>query len=245
MRWQASRVVGVSAVVCLVACAPGAPKPRPTATDHGAQGQHAIDLAQALDTNQLRVINRNVVKIPDRNGAVRVSEAPGVGLVWIEGTDFRSGTIELEVRGKDIESASFLGIAFHRQDGWWWQREAYEGVYLRPFNFRATDPARRQHAVQYIKKPEFDWSRLRADFPEEFENPVHESVVPTDWVKLRVVVAAGKVQIYVGAVAVSDPANYRTALDVRKLGQLDSGQVGLWVEVGGGDFANLVITPAN
>jgi hypothetical protein len=31
---------------------------------------------------------------------------------------------------------------------------------------------------------------------------------------------------------------------VRKLGQLDGGQVGLWVgNQSGGDFANLVITP--
>jgi len=46
-----------------------------------------------------------------------------------------------------------------------------------------------------------------------------------------------KVQIHVGS------ANEVT-LEVRKLGQLDGGQVGLWVgNVGGGDFANLVITP--
>ena len=33
-------------------------------------------------------------------------------------------------------------------------------------------------------------------------------------------------------------------LGVRKLGQLDGGQVGLWVGVSGGDFANLVVPPA-
>lgn len=36
----------------------------------------------------------------------------------------------------------------------------------------------------------------------------------------------------------------QVALEVRKLGQLDGGQVGLWVgNNSGGDFANLVITP--
>jgi len=59
----------------------------------------------------------------------------------------------------------------------------------------------------------------------------------TDWVKLRVVVEASKVQIYVGPVK-------EVTLGVRKLGQLDGGQVGLWVGNGsGGDFANLVVTP--
>jgi hypothetical protein len=52
-----------------------------------------------------------------------------------------------------------------------------------------------------------------------------------------VVVGSSKVQIYVGS------ANEVT-LEVRKLNQLDGGQVGLWVgNVSGGDFANLVITP--
>lgn len=40
-------------------------------------------------------------------------------------------------------------------------------------------------------------------------------------------------------------APYRTALEVRNLGQLDGSQVGLWVgNTSGGDFANLVVTPA-
>jgi hypothetical protein len=72
--------------------------------------------------------------------------------------------------------------------------------------------------------------------PEESENPVDASIVPTDWVKLRVVVKGSKVQIYVGPVK-------QVTLEVRKLSQLDSGQIGLWVgNVSGGDFANLVVT---
>jgi hypothetical protein len=126
-----------------------------------------------------------------------------------------------------------VGVAFHRKDD-----DAYEVVYVRPFNFRASDPARKQHAVQYITLPKFDYDVLRKDFPEEFENPVDVSIDPTDWVKLRVVVQGGRVQIHVGA------AN-QAALEVRKLGQLYGGQVGLWVgNDSGGDFANLAITPA-
>jgi len=60
--------------------------------------------------------------------------------------------------------------------------------------------------------------------------------VPTDWVRLRLVVEGSKVQIHVGS------ADHVT-LEVRKLGELDGGQVGLWVgNVSGGDFANLVVT---
>ena len=182
------------------------------------------------DARRLRVVNRQVTRIPDRNG-VQLSPASGNGVAWVEGTDFQSGTIEVDVRGREFLGQTFVGVAFHRKDD-----NTYEAVYVRPFNFRASDPIRKQHAVQYITLPEFDYDRLRKDLPEEFENPIDASVGPTDWVKLRVVVGV-RIQIYVGAVS-------EAALEVRKLGQLYGGQVGLWVgNDSGGDFANLVVTP--
>jgi len=90
---------------------------------------------------------------------------------------------------------SFVGVAFHRRDD-----TTYESVYLRPFNFRIADPARRQNAVQYMTVPGFDWPRLRQEFPSEFENPVDPSVSPTDWVPLRIVVLGATVQVFVGTV---------------------------------------------
>jgi hypothetical protein len=87
--------------------------------------------------------------------------------------------------------------------------------------------------VQYITVPEFDWPRLRKEFPEEFENPVDKSIEPTGWVPLRVVVGAKTVQIYVGKVT-------SPTLEVRKLGTLERGRIGLWTGNGSdGAFANL------
>jgi hypothetical protein len=180
---------------------------------------------------KLRVVNRQATRIEDRNG-VRLSPKSGNGVAWVEGTDFRSGTIEVDIRGREDLQQHYVGVAFHRKDD-----NTYEAVYLRPFNFRAQDPVRKQHAVQYIKLPEFDFEPLRNQFPEEFENPVAAWIEPTDWVRLRVVVAGSNVQIYVGP-------GKQVTLEVRKLGELDGGQVGLWVgNVSGGDFANLVVTP--
>jgi hypothetical protein len=182
------------------------------------------------DATKLRVVNREATKLEDRNG-VRLSSRSGNGVAWVEGSEFRSGTIQVDVRGREDLQQNFVGIAFHRKDD-----TTYEAVYVRPFNFRIADPARRQHAVQYISMPRFDYQDLRDQFPEEFENPVDASIEPNEWVTLRVVVEASKVQIYVG------PLKGAT-LDVRKLGQLDGGQVGLWVgNASGGDFANLVIS---
>ena len=191
-----------------------------------------IDLAAQLAAGKLKAVNRTVTRLQGRPDAVHVSEKADSGLVWIGGTDFIEGTIEVDVRGRDVLQQSFVGIAFHGTDD-----NTYESVYLRPFNFRAQDPDRHQHAVQYMVLPDYDWPRLRKEFPEEFENPVDASVVPTDWVPLRVVVRGRTIQVYVGL-------GKLPALEARKLGQLDRGMIGLWAgNNSDGDFANLRITP--
>ena len=191
-----------------------------------------INLAEWLAGGKLRAVNRDVTALEGDKRGIKVSEKAGPGVVWIEGSDFDQGTVEIDVRGRDVLQQSFLGIAFHGKDD-----KTYEAVYLRPFNFRAQDPDRHQHAVQYVAVPDYDWPRLRKEFPEEFENPVDASVAPTDWVPLRVVVKGNAVQIFVGKV------NAPT-LEVRKLGSLDRGLIGLWVgNNSDGDFTNLRVTP--
>jgi hypothetical protein len=226
-------VAGVLALG-VVAAAPLSSSPAPRAA--GAAGQtgavQRIDLGAQLAAGKLRAVNRDVSKSQGRADAVHVNERPGNGVVWVEGTDFGDGTIEVEIKGRDVMQQSFVGIAFHRKDD-----ETYECVYLRPFNFRAEDPVRHQHAVQYITHPEYDWPRLRKEFPEEFENPVDKSVSPTDWVPVRVVVKGQTIQIFVGTVT-------SPTLEVRKLGQLGRGMIGLWAgNNSDGDYANLRITP--
>jgi hypothetical protein len=66
---------------------------------------------------------------------------------------------------------SFLGVAFQRKDD-----NTYEVVYLRPFNFRAEDPVRFQHAVCTRPCWRSTGRVLRKEFPEEFENPVDKSM---------------------------------------------------------------------
>jgi hypothetical protein len=194
--------------------------------------QPQIDLAERLAAGKLRAVNRDVTKLEGSRPGVHLTEKAGPGVVWIEGSDFSEGTVEVDVRGRDVPQQSFVGVAFHRKDD-----NAYEAVYLRPFNFRAEDPVRHQHAVQYVAVPDYDWPRLRKEFPEEFENPVDPSVAPTEWVPLRVVVKGQTVQVYVGAVT-------SPTLEVRKLGTYDRGLIGLWVgNNSDGDFANLRITP--
>jgi hypothetical protein len=229
-RWL---FAGTVTLACAAAAAPGFnAQGRTGAATAQTAGTQRIDLAERLAGGKLRVVNREAAKVQGRNDGVQLTERAGNGLAWIEGTDLADGTIELDVRGRDVQGQSFVGIAFHGKDD-----KTYEGVYVRPFNFRTDDPLRHQHAVQYISMPDYDWPRLRKEFPEEFENPVDQSIVPTDWVPLRVVTQGKTIQIFVG--------NVKTpTLEVRKLGQLDRGMIGLWVGNGSdGAFANLRITP--
>ena len=197
-----------------------------------AQTPQRIDLAERLAAGKLRAVNRQVLKLQGSRDGVHVSQGADPGIIWIEGSDFGEGTIEVDVRGRDVLQQSFVGVAFHGKDD-----KTYESVYLRPFNFRADDPVRHQHAVQYMASPEYDWPRLRKEFPEEFENPVDPSVAPTDWVPLRVVVKGQTIQVYAGAVKAG-------TLEARKLGQQSRGLVGLWTgNSSDGDFSNLRITP--
>jgi hypothetical protein len=219
-RWTLAVGAGALAVSAMVAAA------------QGGSGQ-TIDLAAQQKSGALRAVNRAATPLTGDRPGIQVSEAAGNGVVWVEKSEFGLGTIELDVRGRDLQGQSFVGVAFHRQDD-----TTYEGVYLRPFNFRNADVARRQNAVQYISLPDYDWPRLRKEFPSEFENPVDESVVPTDWVRLRIVVTEKTVQVFVGGGATA-------ALEVRRLGAHNGGAVGLWVGNGSdGAFANLKLTPA-
>jgi hypothetical protein len=196
-----------------------------------ADGQVAPDLAALARRGELRADARQVVELAEgaRSGA-RVSAAPAEPAIWLPGLDFATGTIELDVRGKDISGGSFLGIAFSGVND-----STFEAVYVRPFNFRATDPARMAHSVQYISLPTYTWQKLRSERPEVFENPVNPAPDPNDWVRLRVVVEESRVQVFVGEGAEPD-------LVVDRLGDGAGRRVGLWVGYNSeGDFANMRI----
>jgi len=223
-------LLAILSMACIAAVLPTAKATADAQTPQSATVR--ANLAELFAAKKLSSVNRDVTRLQGSPDGVHVSEKADPGVVWIEGSDFAEGTIEVDVRGRDVLQRSFVGIAFHRKDD-----NTYESVYVRPFNFRADDPDRHQHAVQYMMLPDYDWPRLRKEFPEEFENPVDRSVAPTDWVPLRVVVKGRTIQVYVGRVT-------SPTLEVRKLGQLDRGMIGLWTgNNSDGDFANFRITP--
>jgi hypothetical protein len=192
------------------------------------------DLADLSDGKGLKLFNRTASSLTDgaRKG-LRLSEAPGDGGAYLTGIEFANGTIELDIRGKDVQQQSFVGIVFHGVD-----ETTYDGIYFRPFNFRTDDAARRIRAVQYVSHPAYPWQKLRADTPGKYEKPVNPVPDPNGWFHARVVVASPKVSVFVGD-------GTEPCLVVDQLSDRKKGLTGLWVgNTSGGDFANFKVVPA-
>jgi hypothetical protein len=192
------------------------------------------DLAALAGGKGLTVFNRTATAVTDgaRKG-IHLDGIPGDGVAYVTGVEFADGTIELDVKGKDLPQQSFVGVAFHGVDG-----TTYDAIYFRPFNFKAEDPARRIRAVQYIAHPTQTWQKLRTETPGKYEQPVNPVPDPNAWFHARVVVAHPKVSVFVGEA--KEPSLVVTQLSDRK-----KGWVGPWVgNNSAGDFANLKLVPA-
>ena len=156
------------------------------------------------------------------------------GAIWLDGVDFREGTIECDILGKsNPRGSNFLGIAFHGKDD-----STFECVYFRPFNFRAENPENASHAVQYISHPQWTWQKLRAEKTGQYEKPIEPSLDGDAWFRARIVVTEKKVSVFV------DDAS-RPCLEVDRLSDQADGKFAIWGgDAGdGGHFANLKITP--
>jgi hypothetical protein len=177
-------------------------------------------------------VNRSATVI-DKEGrkAIRLEGKDTTGIAQIENFTFADGVIEFDARGKNVVQKSFLGVAFHGLDA-----KNYDAIYFRPFNFKADDATRRLHAVQYISPPIYTWQKLRSENPEHYEKSISPAPDPDNWFHVRVVVETPQVSVFVNGAP--EPSLIVNLLNDRK-----SGWIGLWVDVGSGDFANLVITP--
>ena len=218
-------------VISTFACAVGL---SPAARIAGQKKTIEPDLARLAEGNGLKVFNRSVSSLNDgAKKGVRLSDNSGDGVAYLPGIEVTNGTIEFDVKGKDVQQQSFVGVAFHGVDG-----TTYDAIYFRPFNFKAEDPARRNRAVQYISHPTYTWQKLRAEQPGKYEQAVNPVPDPNAWFRVRVVVASPKVSVFVGDA--KEPS-----LVVNQLSDRKKGLVGLWVgNTSGGDFANFKIVPA-
>lgn len=145
----------------------------------------------------------------------------GQTLAIVKGSDFRDGTIEVDLVGmprKDAppDTRGFIGIAFRVQD----HGARFEAFYLRFTNGRSDDQLRRNHSTQYVSEPEYPWARLRKESPGVYESYV--DIALNTWTRVKMVVSGTKAQLYVNGAT-------QPWLIVNDLKLGDSeGQVALW-----------------
>jgi hypothetical protein len=164
---------------------------------------------------------RAVRMLNDDSAVPQGNPAGGQSLAIVKGSDFKDGTIELDIVGMPREGApsgtrGFVGIAFHVQD----HGSQFEAFYLRFTNGRADDQLQRNHTTQYVSEPDYQWFRLRRENPGVYESYV--DLEEKTWTKIRVVVAGTRARLYVNGAA--QPCLIVNDL---KLGET-RGQVALW-----------------
>jgi len=190
-------------------------------------------LGELAKANQIELFNRDLQQPKaDSPEAIFLTAAPGDGVAWVKGVEFSEGTIEVEIKGKNEQGRSFVGLAFHGQDN-----RAFDAVYLRPFNFQAPEQERRSHSIQYISMPKYDWKKLRDSHPGKYEFAIAPAPDPDSWVKLKLVIKGKSVAAFVNG-------SNKAALNVEFLSERPGGKVGLWVGNGSdGGFRNLKTFP--
>ncbi|RRB07820.1 hypothetical protein [Larkinella rosea] len=188
----------------------------------------AYHLPQLLRENRLVALPSNEVTALTTAGKPAVSMK---GIVWLKGVNFKQGTIEIDLRGKDVFLKSFLGIAFHGVD-----TTTCDILYFRPFNFRHEDTLRRKWSVAYMSLPDKNYAVLRRDHPLVYENAVDPVPRADEWFHATLVLIHKTLSVYVNHSA-------KPSLQVTLLNDRTEGLFGLYSDGLPNDFANLTITP--
>lgn len=190
------------------------------------QNEIIPDLSDIKNSDLWILHNREL--ITDEN--IHLDGKPADGLLWMSKPVFENGKIELDIKGKDEQGRSFVGLAFHGLND-----SIYDAIYFRPFNFK--NPERNGHSVQYISHPEYTWYRLREEHPEKYENPVSPVPEPNDWFHVTILVHYPSVKVFVND---SD----EPSLSIEQLSSRKEGWIGFWVGNNSeGYFKDLKILP--
>jgi hypothetical protein len=157
---------------------------------------------------------------------------------FVNGSALEDGSIDVDIAvhittPPGVRMPGFAGIAFRaRPDG-----SHYDMIYLRPRNALAEDQLMRNHALQYVAKPGFDWSPLRRQWPGVYE--AWADLKPETWTHLRIELRGRTARLFLNG---SD----QPSLAISGLkGEDLKGGVALWGYPGEESyFSNLRITPS-
>jgi hypothetical protein len=104
---------------------------------------------------------------------------------YVNGSSIQDGVIEFDVAVKittppGVRMPGFTGVAFRARP----DASQYDMFYLRPRNALSDDQAMRNHSVQYIAKPGYDWYPLRRQWPSIYES--WADLKPEAWTHVKI-----------------------------------------------------------
>src|ERR1051326_1800852 len=159
-----------------------------------ASGVQAVALDKGSDLTLLNV-KVEPVEYKGRKAIRLTKDSEKDGFALLRGTDFQDGTIEADIALKittppGVRMPGFVGLAFRARP----DASRYELFYLRPGNSHADDQAMRNHSVQYTSEPNFDWYKLRRQWPWVYES--HAELQLETWTSVRIEVKGRSARLY-------------------------------------------------
>lgn len=168
--------------------------------------------------------------------AVRLTTPGEQGFAFVNGTQFRDGTIEVDIATHittppGVRMPGFTGLAFRALP----DASHYEMFYVRPGNSHSDDQAMRNHSVQYVAEPGFDWEKLRRQWPFIYES--WTDLQFDEWTPVKIEIHGRVAKLYL-----NKSANPSLIVDGLKGEELE-GPIALWGYAGEeAYFSNLRIT---
>jgi hypothetical protein len=171
--------------------------------------------------------------------ALRLTAAPSSEhvITLLKGVEIQDGTIEADIALKTttppgVRMPGFVGIGFRaRADA-----SHYELFYLRPGNARSEDQAMRNHSVQYVSVPSYDWYKLRREWPWLYE--AYAELRAEQWNKVKIEVHGRNAKLFLNGS--ENPSLMVSGLKGEDL----RGGVALWGYAGEeAYFSNVRVTP--
>ncbi len=197
-----------------------------------------VRVKEMSDPNELRLVNvkTDAVEYQGRKAVRLTKDTEKDGFALLPGTDFQDGVIEADIALKittppGVRMPGFVGIAFRARP----DASRYELFYLRPGNALSDDQAMRNHSVQYTSEPDYNWYKLRREWPWVYE--AYADLQPERWTKVRIEVKGRAAKLYLNG-----SENPSLVVDGLK-GQDLRGGVALWGYQGEeAYFSNIRIT---
>ena len=123
-----------------------------------------------------------------------------------------------------------MGIAFNIQN-----YLTHETIYFRPFTFQSREKIKREHSIQHLSVPKYDWRISRTNNEGEFEAEYPRQPSPDDWLSVKIKVEEDSLSVF-------EKESDKALLSIKKLATPISEQIGLWMGHNSeGKFRNLGI----